>query len=151
MMLQAITLDDGSVLSYFVCDFPDAFFAVPLNPQERCYFATQYMGYTYVWNRVAQGSLDGPTLYGRVAALVARLTQSILDANVARCQLYIDDPIITICASPQYTERLISVVCLAWLVIGFGLSFHKAQRGHTVEWVGYQLTASSGTVRIQMK
>ena len=54
MTLQAITLDDGSELSYFVCDFPDAFFAVPLNPQERCYFATQYMGYTYVWNRVTQ-------------------------------------------------------------------------------------------------
>ena len=32
MLLQAVAMDDESVLSYYVCDVSDAFFAAPLNP-----------------------------------------------------------------------------------------------------------------------
>ena len=74
MLLKALHENSDNTITFYVCDFSDAFFAVPLNPAERRYFAE---GKVYVWNRVTQGSLDGPTLYGRLAALVGRLTQSL--------------------------------------------------------------------------
>ena len=38
------------------------------------------------------------------------------------------------------------MLCLIWLVLGFSLSFHKAQHGHQVVWVGYQLTSHGDCV-----
>ena len=35
--------------SYFVCDVCDAFFAVPLNPDGRRYFAGRYRGHVYIY------------------------------------------------------------------------------------------------------
>ena len=82
---------------------------------------------------------------------MGRLSQSLLEADRARMQLYVDDPILTICASPAYTERVIALMALAWLIMGFGLSFHKAQRGSGVDWDGYVIAAHGSTVRIQIK
>ena len=70
MVLKALHHADGAGLSYFVCDVCDAFFAVPLNPDEQGYFAGRYRGHICIWSRVTQGSLDGSTLYGRLAALI---------------------------------------------------------------------------------
>ena len=56
-------------LTYFVCDVSDAFYKVPLLEAEQKYFVLCYDGDYYVWLRVGQGSLNGPTLFGRLAAM----------------------------------------------------------------------------------
>ena len=83
----------GQELTWLVIDFVDAFFKVPLAHSEQHYFGAWYDGEVYIWARVGQGSQDGPTLYGRLAALTGRLSQSVVDIAGALIQLYTDDPI----------------------------------------------------------
>ena len=97
---------------------------------------------------MSQGSLDGPTLYGRLAAFMGRIAQSLIPADTARLQLYVDDPILTICATPARTERIIAVVTLAWLTCGFAMAFHKAQRGPRIDWIGYSIADTHTGTRI---
>ena len=80
-----------------------------------------------------------------------RVTQSLFDPEEVLLQIYTDDPIASILATPQRARRIVSMLCLIWLVLGFSLSFHKAQYGHQVVWVGYQLTSHGDCVTAAIK
>ena len=71
-------LQPGEGVELMVCDFTDAFYMVPLAGDEQRYYAAMYDNEVYVWGRVAQGSLNGPNIFGRLSALVGRLSQSFL-------------------------------------------------------------------------
>jgi hypothetical protein len=68
-------------MEWFVLDFTEAFWQVPLHPAERRFFCAmidtagvrQYL----VFLRTVQGSRSAPLTWARVAALVMRLTQSL--------------------------------------------------------------------------
>ena len=127
------------------------FYKVPLDPKEQRFFAFQYRGEVYVYNRVAQGSLDGPSLYGRLSSFIGRCTQSLLDPNEARTQIYTDDPIISILATEKRARYLMAIVTMAWLALGFDMAFHKAQFGHEVTWIGYHIFDTAAALYIQIK
>ena len=65
---------------------------MPIPPAERHYYTTTHKGEVYVWWRVAMGSVDGPNVYGRLAALTGRMGQSPQGVTVMRNQVYTDDP-----------------------------------------------------------
>ena len=111
----------------------------------------QYKGEICVYKRVAQGPLDGPSLYGRVSAVVGRCTQSLLDSDEARTQIYTDDPIISILATRERAKYLMALVTMAWLALGFAMAFHKAQFGHEVTWIGYQICDTPSSLYVQIK
>ena len=79
-------------MTFLVCDFVDAFFKMPLLPIERKYFATSLGEDIFIWARVGQGSLNGPTVFGRLSAMVGRFSQSLFDLSEARVHIYTDDP-----------------------------------------------------------
>ena len=87
------TKKDVDVVKYLVLDFKDAFFKVPLMPSEYKYYVAEHGGAYYVWLRVAQGSVNGPTVWGRIAAFTARMTQALADPGEFRLQLYTDGPL----------------------------------------------------------
>ena len=68
-------------VTVFVLDFSDAFWQIPINMGERRFFCAttvlkgrrRYLAFT----RAEQGSSNAPTLWGRVAALIMRLSQSL--------------------------------------------------------------------------
>ena len=43
-------------LRYLVLDFKDAFFMLPLRPEECRYYCSSYKGRYYIWRRIAPGS-----------------------------------------------------------------------------------------------
>ena len=120
-------------------DFEDAFYKVPLMRAEQKYFCVYYKSKWYVWSRVGQGSLNGPTLFGSLAAFVGRLSQSLMDEKEGRLEIYCDDPVATILATEKRARRISCILIVAWLCMGFGLSCHKGQFGYCVVWVGYEL------------
>ena len=77
---------DTENIYYFVCDFQDAFYKIPLLPDERRYFAVLYKGKIYIWLRVGQGSLNGPTLFGRLSALAGQFSQSLFSPMYSRAR-----------------------------------------------------------------
>ena len=67
MRLKRLAVEAGldPKLVYFVCDISDAFYKVPLLAAEQKYFVLCFDDEYYIWQRVGQGSLNGPTLFGR--------------------------------------------------------------------------------------
>ena len=136
----AVEQGAGTHLTYFVCDVADAFYKVPLAAEEQQYFTLCYQGEYYIWRRVGQGSLNGPTLFGRLAAMIGRISQSVLDPNIASIQIYVDDPIVTIRGTPEEVTHIVAKLVLLWRALGFDLATHKAQLGPRVNWIGYEVS-----------
>ena len=78
---------DDEVIHFMVLDFIDAFFRMPLNPDERHLYVVEFEGRFHRWNRIAQSSTNGPQLFGRLAALIGRLTQSTFDLKYTRMHI----------------------------------------------------------------
>ena len=49
-----------------VLDFSDAFYLLPLCPEELKYYVVKYRSQWIAYNRVVQGSKNGPQLFGRL-------------------------------------------------------------------------------------
>ena len=90
MLYLLSCIEEGSTagVSAFVLEFPDAFRQIPISPAEQKHFcATGLIEGKRKWiafQRVAQGSAVAPTLWGRLAALVMRLTQSLFEPSKLR-------------------------------------------------------------------
>ena len=66
----------GQVLRVGIADFSDAFWYLPLRPDERRFFAAKFRGRIYIFLRAAQGSRGAPLAWGRASAFVSRLGQA---------------------------------------------------------------------------
>ena len=108
---------DGEVVEFVVLDFADAFYMLPLRGDERSYFTAQYRGEFFVWMRIAQGSINGPTAFGRLSALTARMTQGLYHASRLQLQVYTDDPCAAIRGRPADIRRMVTVLALFWSLV----------------------------------
>ena len=120
---------DDEHLEMLVLDFVDAFFLLPLKDNEKRSFTATSKKKFFIWQRVAQGSTNGPQLFGRTSALASRFTQSLSDESRMRQQTYTDDPWMVLGGTPDFTKRMRALVILVWQVLGFTLAFPKGQKG----------------------
>ena len=84
---------DPDEFEQFVIDWADAFWQMPTDPSERRFFVTQFCGAYFVFIRLAQGSRGAPSGWGRMAALLMRLSMGLFYPSEARSQCYVDDPL----------------------------------------------------------
>ena len=127
----------GVTSEFMVLDFSNAFFIVPLRREERKYFVIQFRSKFYVFKVMAQGASASPLCWGRVAALIARLTQAMFVAHdEMSLQVFVDDPCAVVSGSRIARDTIITTIILVWRALGFPLSFKKGQRGSRVVWIG---------------
>ena len=100
------------------------------------------------WNRIAQGSKNGPQLFGRLSAMIARLTQGVFDPTRARLHVYIDDPIVILRGVPSVLKTAKAKLILIWRSLGLDLAFRKGQAGSTVQWVGHSVHCDVGAGKV---
>ena len=136
---------------FFVLDFTDAFWQLPLEPTERRFFAAKYRGEYFVFLRLAQGSRGAPLAWARLAALVMRLSQGMLEDAEGRLQCYVDDPISSLAGSRFERDRRIALLIVVWRCLGFPLAFRKGQRGTSVTWIVANLTIVGSSVHATNK
>ena len=141
-MLLAINTDAGctaSTVGAFVLDFSEAFWQIPIHPLERRFFcaSTKIDGQRkYIaFNRVAQGSANGPNLWGRVAALIMRLSQALFHPTVLNLLCYVDDPVAAMRGTDEDRMVYAAMLILVWEAVGFGLSYHKGQLNDLATWI----------------
>ena len=137
---------EGEELEFMVADFKDAFFILPLRPEERRFFVVQHRGRYYVFTRSTQGSRCAPLTWARLAALVARLTQATL-GHKARLSIYVDDPLLS-CVGTQHERNMCkALTLLLWGAIKLPLSLAKASAGQSLTWTSavYAVMAHPGT------
>ena len=79
---------DRESVDWFVLDFSEAFWQIPLEPTERKFFCCKLnldgIENFIVFLRPVQGSRGGPLSWARLAALVMRLTQALFDPSYVR-------------------------------------------------------------------
>ena len=157
LSLMAVFYNSGlaPAVEAFVLDFTDAFWQVPVRPEEhRFYCATatldgekRYLAFL----RAAQGSTNGPTLWARVIALVCRLTQSLFTSDEMRLMCYVDDPLAAMSGTPEQRRLMTATIILVWSVLGFQLAFAKGQLSQTVTWIGGTLRCEQWGVHATVK
>ena len=126
-----------------IADVSDAFWLIPLHPDERKFFVARHRGKWYVFKRIAQGSRGAPLTWAAIAALLARCIQgfyTVRSEDEARLQLYVDDPLLAVRGRYWRRRRLVVRFCVAFLALGFRLAFNKAQHSYSVVWIGVGLT-----------
>lgn len=107
-LLALCTAAAAEAISAFVLELRDAFWQIPLHPEEQSFYCAtatlkgkrKYLGF----RRAPQGSSSAPTLWGRVAALIMRLTQAIYDPAEAKLMCYVDDSLAALRA-PSRCDR----------------------------------------------
>eukprot|EP00974_Lingulodinium_polyedra_P010716 1033279-Lingulodinium_polyedra.AAC.1 len=99
---------------------------------------------------------SAPLVWGRVAAALGRLGQSLLAApGQGRLQLYVDDPNVAVAGTRAQRERHAAVVLATWSAVGARLAWPKARLGKDLQWIGARyivgeddVTATIGEDRI---
>jgi hypothetical protein len=145
-LLDKCSPEEG--VEWFVLDFTEAFWQVPLDPAERRFFCAmldtagvrQYL----VFLRTVQGSRSAPLTWARVAALVMRLTQSLFHPDTLRLHCFVDDPIASVRGTAAERRAAVATMVLVWEALSFGLAYKKGQFGKKVVWIGgtLEFTAS---------
>jgi len=142
-------------LSFFVLDFTEAFWQLPLAPVERRFFVARFrrkMRQLYIiFLRLAQGSRNAPLCWGRVGALLMRLTQSLFPLDVVRLACFVDDPIAVIRGTESEQQLIVCIIVLVWAALGFPLALPKGQYGKRVRWIGFDLSVDKKTIVATLK
>ena len=73
-----------------------------------------------------------------------RLSQSLFKADVARLQLYVDDPCFLMAGHKPARDRLASILICLWLALRIPLAFGKASRGTDFTWIGVHCCIKAG-------
>eukprot|EP00971_Amphidinium_carterae_P308509 6130670-Amphidinium_carterae.1 len=82
------------------------------------------------------GGRNSPQVWGRAAALLARILQGLLPQQQCRLQVYVDDPIVTTCGTRAERSLHLAAFMLALTVIGCQLAWQKGARAAAVSWIG---------------
>jgi hypothetical protein len=141
--------EEEADVEYLVLDYVNAFWQIPLRPDERRFFSGRVRNRWYTYKRCAQGSRLGPFSWGAVIALTNRLMQPMFlrrqrgrqqakkdSAFFLLLRTYVDDPLATVAGTKAQRDRAICVMVVVWLCMGFELAYPKAQRGKRAEWIG---------------
>ena len=131
--LQALGPEE---VELFILDFADAFWLLPLAAEERRWFTSKLRGKYFAFLRNAQGSRNAPLCWGRLAAMIGRMTQSIYRKDEALAEIYTDDPCICLRGEKTHRDNLVAMTVLLWLCLGFPLSWAKGSRGQRADWIG---------------
>ena len=93
-VLEVAQLNPSNSIQFTVVDFSDAFHLMPVHKDEIKYQTVVFNEEIYAFKVLVFGSAVAPTLWGRMAALLARSGQAIVPSQTTRIELYVDDPII---------------------------------------------------------
>ena len=126
----------SETVEFLVADIKDAFLQLKLAEHERAYTTVTDGEHYYAYVGMPFGLASAPLVWGRVAAWIGRLGQSVSMPQELRAQVSVDDPILAASGTPRLRQRALSRVMLLWMAMGAKFAWEKAQIGEKVEWIG---------------
>lgn len=130
----------GDRTEFMSLDFADAFKQLPVLHREKRYLSGQAAGGHFVYHRVLFGIKTGPLVWGRIAALISRATQSMFTPDRARLQTFVDDPLVTLRGTDEQRRDIKNKILMLWMTLGLQVSWSKGSTGTHAEWIGASLT-----------
>ena len=151
-MMDEQGLPEGVEISLFIADISDAFWLIPLHPEERRFFCAKLCNKILVFQRTAQGSRSAPLTWAAIAAIVARLTQSVLMTNRrehrGRLQLYVDDPLLAVKGAEAERRRAVVKFMITLMILGSPVAVAKAKYHSWLTWIGVQIKVLPNRVEV---
>ena len=83
----------GTALGTFVLGYKDAFKQIQVHAAEHKYLAGSAMGGFFHYLCIVFGIKSGPLVWGRVAALLMRLTAAATLGETLSLECFVDDPL----------------------------------------------------------
>ena len=101
--------------------------------------------------RAAQGSRLASSLWGRLAALVMRLTQSLFSVGDMRLMSSMDDTLANMKGTTYERKLRVAVIIVVWEAVKFRLAYCKGQLGQAATLIGgtVSVTAADATARVK--
>ena len=118
---------DNENLAIMVLDFKDAFWQIPLLPEEMPFVVGKLGSSFFLFRRAPQGSRGAPLLWARTVALLTRLTHAMHPCGKFRASVYVDDPLIVVSGTFKQRMRKLVKTAVALTCLGFDMAFNKTE------------------------
>jgi hypothetical protein len=98
------------------------------------------------------GFKAAPLIFGRFAAALGRLLQSLFHSSEARLQIYLDDPLWLLTGPKWRRDRALALILFTLRALGINVAWHKGERGSNVNWIGvnFQLDWASSMMLLRL-
>ena len=77
---------------------------------------------------------------GQVGGTANEVTAAVTAKRGAYVECVVDDPLIALGGYEAQGTRVLAVIVVLWLALGYSLSWKKGVRGRKVTWIGAQLS-----------
>ena len=141
----ALAAQDGIKLTTLKTDVSKAHRRVKLLRKDWKYTAAEIEGDIYVNKCGTYGVASAQWYWGRMAALLLRLTYEILDGTYWHF-VYVDDYIFLIRVDGH--GRIATVILLLLEALGTPLAWHKTHLGEINTWLGFLINATTTTIQV---
>ena len=145
------SLQPGETVKLLSLDFSNAFKQLTVRQNEKRFLAGRACDGWFYYHKVLFGIRTGPLVWARMAALVARCTQSLLPQTRARLQLFVDDPILALRGTPEQIEDMAAKILLLWSVLGLQIAWKKGTLSHTTDWIGANVTVNVESLQVTVQ
>ena len=137
--LEAGRFENGA--EFALIDISDAFTTLPLHKKELKHSLSPSTREGEILQfRALFGYRTAPLLYSRLAAMMSRLPQAIVDPLVASHQTYLDDALWMLMGSLGERTFNLSVVIYTLLAFKMKIAMSKGERAGHVTWVGVRFS-----------
>ena len=126
------------VMELVMIDVSDAYMHLAVAEEEKghCLAPALDGDHWLLFVALLLGYKTAPLTWSRVAALVARLVQSIIPAERGTHQVYLDDSLWAPCGTLASRNSTLACILTTMDALGLKLSLAKGERSATVTWIG---------------
>ena len=135
---------EGYAREFVVIDISDAFMALGVHHRELEHTLAPALLFGYK---------TAPLLWSRVAAMLARMLQSLVVGHEAQHQVYLDDSLWILQGGLRDRNLILSMILTTMCALNLKVSLAKGERSTSVKWIGvnFQLAEETLTMSLPTK
>ena len=140
--MHALHADQGAqqdrAMELVMIDISDAYMHLAVKEEEKghCLAPALDDDHWLLFVALLFGFKTAPLTWSRVAAMVARLVQSIIPPEHGMHQVYLDDSLWALCGRLPVRNKMLACIFTTMAALGLKLSLAKGARAASVTWVG---------------
>jgi len=139
---------DGYARELVVIDISDAFMSLGLHQEELAHALAPNVANDdfYMFSAMLFGFKTAPLVWSRVAALLARMLQSLVNGAEAQHQVYLDDSFWVRQGTLKERNSILAMILTTMAALGFRVALNKGERSSQIQWIGVRFTITEDVI-----
>ena len=139
---------DGYARELAVIDISDAFMSLGLHQDELPHALAPNVANDdfYMFSAMLFGFKTAPLVWSRVAALLARMLQSLVNGAEAQHQVYLDDSFWVLQGTLKERNSVLAMILTTMAALGFRVALNKGERSSQIQWIGVRFTITEEVI-----